>query len=584
MLKEVFRTEPIRYGPTHIGMFGVYSLSCTPHPYNTGDFSIIMHGVFSTNTYQGADFWGRRYHSNTGKLILPEWDLLGIELDAGYHPPTTSNSTAPAVLSTNYITTARSGRFWAADWANGRIWPIMYGNILTTLPGDDELKTKDPFWIITGDVIPHTHWTDPGSPFGFLPGSSFCVDDTMKGGGMFLTTAGGRPVGGIHSLIAFNWTTGMYLWEMPVGGQPVAMALEDASRMYILFENRVVLLVDYERGEFLGASKLPPLSTGKPYGGDSGLDFIFDQVRMTWDRTYRRLLICEKTPNAADGSCTVRVRGYRVVPEPAYITQPVPLKVPRQGRTIPVLIQVVGDMAEGVGGYVVNTKVSGSGSQVGLPITDYKGSTVIQVACEGSPNFSASSDFDWSQTGSPEATPPHTGLVEIEATVRVYAPDAADIPVSGAPGPAPDTGWAGSPSKPGQPTGGTGDDTVGGDLPATAPNMKYILDALYAEKEWNFAEYNQQNPNGRGQFCHEGVQRIHDVDARFGHIDKHRATWYHPTGGRGHAVDALCFKCDDGTTAEIYDIAGGNADSKPSWHFWKRLADNLDKWFYPCPL
>ena len=581
MLKEVFRTEPIKFNKNATELWGVYSLSCTPHPYNNGDFSIIMHGVFKTNTYQGADFWGRRYHSNTGKLIPPEWDLLGLENTPG-------NTTAEKVLTTTYITTSRSGKFWGARQADGMLWPLHYGNILTVLEGEDEPKPKDPFWVIDGPAITHHHWIDPITgiygPNLFLPGGSFCIDDLFKDGGIFLTEGGGRVAAGIHSIVAFNWTSGKYYWDLPVGGAIVAMALEDATRMYVLFENREVVLIDYERGEVLGAAKIPPLSTGDPSGGNSGLNVVFDGVRMTWDRTYRRLLIAELTPNSEDGQCTVRARGYRVVPEPVYITQPIPLKVPRQGRTVPVLIQVVGDMAEGVGGYVVNTKVTGSGSLVGLPITDYKGSTIIQVACEGSPNFSASSEFDWSQTGSPEATPPHTGLVEIEAMVRVYAPDPADITVSGAPGPAPDTGWAGSPSQPGQPTGGTGDDTVAGNLPATAPNMKYILDALFAEKDWDFSESNQQNPNGRGQFCHEGVQRIHDVDARFGHIDKHRATWYHNTGGRGHAVDALNFKCDDGVTAEIYDIAGGKADSKPSWHFWKRLEENRDKWFYPCPL
>ena len=121
-------------------------------------------------------------------------------------------------------------------------------------------------------------------------------------------------------------------------------------------------------------------------------------------------------------------------------------------------------------------------------------------------------------------------------------------------------------------------------MPKTAPNMKYIVDAVYAEGSkatggpWKFGlgnAYDQVQPDGRGAFTEEAVRRIHDVDARFGHIKKH--------GGQNqynhHAVDALNFLHDDGVTAEIYDIA---SDHGTSWHFWKRLEKNRDVWYYPA--
>ena len=568
MLRQIFQSEPVRYmksgeefkytgyllGVTYLpehhpyveSIYWVSGIIAAPYPLPTSPISLYLFAAINTNWWPSWGVQAWRFDGTTGRFIKELW--VGSWLGA-------------VLYFTNDFQRSRSGKFWCGHHWSDRLLNFTLGAHATCLI-DEEPKVEGPTIIPVEEVYPN-HFE--GSVGFFYQCAIDDVDDRfiMQGGG------------GIQ---VWEWKSGKFLYEIETPPLIADMCLEDRGRMYILhgtFGNQgeskgTVVLFDYLRGEVLGASKIPPPEGTTSYWNNSN-------IRMGWDSYFRRILITESTPDNPDHSSTVRIRGFRAVPEPVRLTEPIPLKAPRQGRTIPVLVQVLGAMNEGVGGYVVNAKVSGSGSLVGLPITDHYGNAIIQVACEGSPNFSASSDFDWSTTGSPEDTPPHTGLVIVEASAFIYAPDPEDIPVSGAAGPSPSGGWAGGPS-PGQPSGGSGDDTVPGDLPATAPNMKYILDALFAEKPWDFSEWNEDNPTGRGQFTEEGVQRIHDVDARFGHIRKR--------GGQnqynGHAVDALNFKCDDGVTAEIYDIAGGKPGSKPAWHFWKRLPENLDKWYYPA--
>ena len=151
------------------------------------------------------------------------------------------------------------------------------------------------------------------------------------------------------------------------------------------------MLFDYIRNEVLGASKIPPLISGKTY-------YQANDIKLSYDPVYRRLLVAEETPDNPDtGAATTFIRGFRMVPEPTRLTIPIPLKAPRQRRVIPVLVQAVGDTNEGVGGYVINAQVTGAGSLVGIPITDHNGNGLISVACEGSSLFAG--EPDWSSDG-----------------------------------------------------------------------------------------------------------------------------------------------------------------------------------------
>ena len=113
--------------------------------------------------------------------------------------------------------------------------------------------------------------------------------------------------------------------------------------------------------------------------------------------------------------------------------------------------------------------------------------------------------------------------------------------------------------------GGTG-------LPATAPNMMGVLQTVLASQTWNFAS--DQALNGRGAFIGIAVPAMHAIDPGFGHIQKRPGQNQY----LGHAVDAINYKCADGTTAEIYDVL---TDTALQWIFKGRDANALSLWYFP---
>lgn len=97
---------------------------------------------------------------------------------------------------------------------------------------------------------------------------------------------------------------------------------------------------------------------------------------VSWDRFYRRILAVEATPNEADGASTLRVRGFYPVPEATRISDPIPLLVPRKGRTIPVLVQITGDGVEPISGRTA--RVAG-GALSAFGTSDASGNAVVRV-------------------------------------------------------------------------------------------------------------------------------------------------------------------------------------------------------------
>lgn len=204
-----------------------------------------------------------------------------------------------------------------------------------------------------------------------------------------------------------------------------ALALEGTNHAYVLLADGVLMLVDYATKDVLGVARLPPRASNASYGNAG------TTIKMNWDPLYRRLLICDQTPDNPDGTSTTKVIGYRLVPQMTRITTPIPLRVPRQGRTIPVFVQVVGDMNEGIGGGIVTTHVFGDGSLVGIPLTDGKGRSFINILCgvPGSPDFS-------SPVASPMDSPDvFLGDLDIEVKCSVEIPPDPDFPASGTPPP-----------------------------------------------------------------------------------------------------------------------------------------------------
>jgi hypothetical protein len=111
--------------------------------------------------------------------------------------------------------------------------------------------------------------------------------------------------------------------------------------------------------------------------------------------------------------------------------------------------------------------------------------------------------------------------------------------------------------------------------------MTYILERVLNAGNWQMTRgdaYDQQAADGRGAYTEAAVTAMHDVDARFGHVDKNPGQNQY----NGHAVDAINFKRDDGTMAEIYDIISGSGGIGWGLAHGGISAANLAKWKYPA--
>ena len=271
---------------------------------------------------------------------------------------------------------------WAAPWFSavnrsryGKLWIGSGGGTYTLgqliiKPKDESEKSYDPtpVWEYGSETF------YPSSHFEGLAyyGTQFQIDEDADR----FVVPHGAGIG------VWELKSGKFLFEREVPGGMVAFCLEDIHRLYILCGYRQLILLDYVRNDVMGAVKIPkPHDPGSVIGGPDGYVPNAWGTWMVWDKLTRQLLVWESEPDAEDGTPMSRIRGYRMVPETARITKPIPLRVPRKGKVIPVMCQVVGDMNEGVAGYVVKATVTGDAALVGTPITDGGGWALARVRC-----------------------------------------------------------------------------------------------------------------------------------------------------------------------------------------------------------
>lgn len=589
MLKEIFRTVNVPYkkqgddGAENTGAFIGFNYGANKPPYvetvsSWTGLTCKVQWAPATYDTDGPDKYATPYGAGSIYLFAtmgtnkwPSWDFgfWRFDIKKGKFIRRMSSSTHFGPLFSGAICTSRNGTPWTRHIYGHMLTQVLLGATATALIGD-EPTSEASAGIGIGEQI-----TLLGSHFTYLDGTP------MSGfsGAWLIDDIDNYFLHGIsETLYVFNLTTGKYIYhtEMPYYIQTICP--EDKTRVYILLTNNVLILYDYLWGEVLGAVKVP-------------ISKESEGVVMTWDPLFKRLLLIEKLPNNPNGSCASYIRGFRLVPEPVRLTVPIPLKVPRQGRTIPVLIQVKGDMNEGVGGYTargpqvsltnvtptggIDVRVSTPAGLVGVPTTDFAGDFFAQVALPPPGGYDVYGGYDAYDYS---AAVVNVGDVTVDVELTVYGPDQEDIPISG-------TGSIPSGGTPGAPGGGETPGEGGGTLPETAPNMTHILNQVYAQnapngQAWDLREHNSQAANGRGMFTEVAVRAMHDVDARFGHVRKDPGQNQY----NGHSVDAVNFKNDDGVTAEIIDIVAGTESAGSEnimWGWDDRSADNLDRWKYP---
>ena len=164
-----------------------------------------------------------------------------------------------------------------------------------------------------------------------------------------------------------------------------SIAHADATKVYVLLDNKQIIGLDYETEQFFAAVLLPQLSTAS-------------SVRITYDKRYRRLLVCEPKPDNPDGSSATRIVGYRYRPIGVHVCKPIPLKRLRAGVKAPVLHKLIGDLGEGIASGLITSSAAGPNAQVtrgALPL-DGDGEAVVDVLglADGNDTISVSAEVE----------------------------------------------------------------------------------------------------------------------------------------------------------------------------------------------
>jgi hypothetical protein len=577
MLREVFKSVPVpleifHFRGTH-DLEKIYWLSGLhvgrrPAGEKDGDVtpesatSIYLWAMLQKGFIGGHEAY-YRFDGKTGKLIrrIGAGDVASLGL---------------IVAGSGWVT-SRGGTPYAIHFYSDVIYKVTLGPVASPLVGEEVIPDTSqfvgwaPYWWT---VIPETTHETLG-PTGGYPISRFEPYIDSSGRPAKLNSYGTFALDDqkdvfincyLTEMTVWSWSTGKFKYAIGLPDLAVSITFEDDARCYIFLNSRTVMLFDYLRAEVMGIGIIPPTISGKNYWNN--LDVVF-----TWDAIYRRLLVAE-FPFGGDVegvSTEVRIRGYRFVEEPGRLTTPIPLRVPRKGRTIPVLVKVVNEKNAGIGGYAIDCTVTGEGSLVGVPITDHYGNAFAQVKCEGEAEMTS---------------------ITVRASVKIPI---AIPPISGVPGAPPPGGGA----APGPPVAGTPPPPSGGTNPpppeggsgttlppAQAPNMVGILTEVYNAgapngKPWDLSDGNKYNANGNGVFVESGVTAMHDRDARFGHLRKTGGTQYN-----GHAIDATVYKRTDGVLESIDFITGDPNPSLPggghlTWQYNYKYTDT-SLWYYPA--
>lgn len=184
----------------------------------------------------------------------------------------------------------------------------------------------------------------------------------------------------------YNLTTGALQYTIQLPNPVAALALGGQNDCFVLCTNGMVISFDYTTGNILTAARIP--TPGGTTGGFGAETSIYWYPTMSW------LMVCNNT------GATTNIIGYSPVPQTDRATTPIPLQTPLNGNTIPVLTCIVDDLNMGLGGSIVMSTVTGSGSVVGIPVTDFRGRSQAQVLCSSVGSIAINCTASVTQTNS----------------------------------------------------------------------------------------------------------------------------------------------------------------------------------------
>ncbi|MCB1865176.1 MAG: hypothetical protein KDG50_07070 [Chromatiales bacterium] len=262
---------------------------------------------------------------------------------------------SPAYLYMRYMTTVGDGNYWSS---NGLSQPIRkfdrpLGSVIASIENN--------FWGKNPDDNPSLQ------PAPYL----FFIDepnDLVVGYPYYF----GSPYGNVKTgLYVWRFSDGAFIRRIPVIGQGSDVFREDGTRCYAVSTTGILTLVNYASGEVLGV-----------LGFGTQFEKAYGRVRFAWDRFYRRILVAIWTSDNADGSSTVKVEAYYPQSSVVGMSKPIPLAVPRKGRTVPLLVEVRGDAGEFVQAQMIDQVSSGQASvKPARKATDGYGCATFSMKC-----------------------------------------------------------------------------------------------------------------------------------------------------------------------------------------------------------
>lgn len=190
---------------------------------------------------------------------------------------------------------------------------------------------------LSGVEYPIAHW----QPTITAPGP-FCFDELSD----IALLQGGATIP--NGVTIRRLSTGVILRQVATCGTPRSIAIGAIGTAYVAHHSGLITVVDYLAGKAVGVLNLPGIvqNTG---------------MFVEWDRVYSRLLFTQHTAEATDGASTTLITGFHSTPVAVGITPPLPLRAPRTGRHVPVVVRAYGDGAELVGGLAVDAVETGAG-------------------------------------------------------------------------------------------------------------------------------------------------------------------------------------------------------------------------------
>lgn len=350
MFKQVFQTglvpyrRPDEWGgiPTGIGLQSLYNpwLITPPREYAEAFGGVGPFVLYSdrTETITGPTTIGLIAWTN--RIYWPGWEIVHYKFDG----------VSGALLSRSAVVWGAVEAAWTSgvqQGFDGRLWR----SYLTDL---HELS----------DDLGQTLRVIPASRFG-RAATKLPVPDVQND----IIVLPSEAV--LTAIDVYRLSTGEHLRRIHTSDVPGAICPERRGRVFVLGKTRQLLnLINFETGEIMATWKCP-----SPVGAQKML--------LSWDVVYRRLLVFAWTPDAENGASTSRVIGYYPLPIATNLCTPIPLQVPRKGRTVPVLTRVVGDAGEPVASVVVTGAASGAAvmSGYGSQIVTDSGYAVLPVEC-----------------------------------------------------------------------------------------------------------------------------------------------------------------------------------------------------------